>query len=190
MAADGNSTAIQQTYSKTLEVSRAYLGESDSDVHDFIVRGLAGLEPVDYDYIFNIPHPSEIMAEGEKLNDEIIVEDFAIIGSERGNRMAIGQVVSCRDKGYVGSVPRDQLQINGFGEEIRRHPDMSPEITGYYLVRTPYSQQEIRNRNKYSRRDIGFFGKTEIPVEIQRVEPDERDIEEAMRNFYSSLTQS
>lgn len=181
---------VEQVYSKTLRVNSDNIDKGDRDIHDYILRGLANLDTSELDYLFGVRQPSRLLSEGETIHGGITIEDFAITGSYHGGEMAIGQVASCNGKELVGSVPRDYRQVNRFGETIKSNPDIDPDITGYFLVRTVYSPEEVRKRNKYFDRDVGFFGSSDIDVEILRIEPEENTLDEAMRSFYSSLTQS
>ncbi|MFQ3275420.1 MAG: hypothetical protein ACI9LV_000802 [Candidatus Nanohaloarchaea archaeon] len=181
---------FEQSYRKELEVRQSGLEENDKDLHDYILSGLGNLEQEDFSYIFGVEKPSRIISEGEKIAGDTIVEDFAITGSYQGGEMALGQVVSCDSKEVIDSVPKDYIQINGFGKEIERNPEIDPEITGYYIVRSEYDREEIHKRNRLFNRDLDFYGRSDIPVEIYRVEPDGRDIADALREFYSSLAQS
>lgn len=178
---------IEQVYSKNLNINRKLLQDEDSDLHDYILRGLAGLDSTDLNYIFGIREPSRLLSEGEEIHGNTTVEDFAVTGSYNGGEMAIGQVVSTNGKELIGSRPKDYRQINRFGDEIEDNPEIDPEITGYYLVRSDYEPEEVRSRNKYFKRDFDFFGAANIPVDIYRVEPEENNIEKALRSFYSSL---
>jgi hypothetical protein len=181
---------FEQSYRKELEVRQSGLEETDRDLHDYILSGLGNLEQEDFSYIFGVEKPSRIISEGEKIAGDTVVEDFAITGSYQGGEMALGQVVSCDSKEVIDSVPKDYIQVNGFGKEIERNPEIDPEITGYYIVRSEYDREEIHKRNRLFNRDLDFYGRSDIPVEIYRVEPDERNIEKSLRGFYSSLTHS
>lgn len=181
---------VESSYQKDLEVNQANVKDTDKDVHDYILSGLANLEPEDFSYIFGVEKPSRILSEGETITGEVEVEDFAITGSYRGGEIAIGQVVSSNSKEKIGSIPKDYIQVNCFGEEIIRNPEISPEITGYYIVKSDFSSEEIHKRNRLFNRDLNLYGRSSIPVEIHRVKPNEKDIEEALKGFYSSLTHS
>lgn len=178
---------VRQSYSKELEIERGSIQESDHDIHDYILRGLAELDTAELDYIFGVRDPSRLISEGESIIGNVKVEDFAITGSYNGGEMAIGQVASCNGKKLVGSVPRDYMQVNRFGEAIQDNPEIDPEITGYYLVRSHFTPEEVRNRNSYFDRDVEFFGRGTVEVDILRIEPEERNIEESVESFYSSL---
>lgn len=184
------SEEITQSYTKDLQVNRDSLKETDRDLHDYILSGLGNLEAEDFSYIFGVKKPSRILSEGEIIAGNVVVEDFAITGSYRGGEMAVGQVVSCNSKETIDSIPKDYLQVNGFGEEIERNPEIDPDLTGYYIVRSEYKPEEVRKRNRLFDRDLELYGRADVPVEIYRVEPDKRDIEEALKNFYSSLAHS
>lgn len=180
---------FKQSYQKTLRVNQSHLEEGDRDLHDYILSGLRSLEQEDFSYIFGVEKPSRIISEGEKITGDTVIEDFAITGSYQGGEMAVGQVVSCNSKGTIDSVPRDYIQVNNFGQKIERNPEIDPQITGYYIVRSEYNRDEIQKRNRLFNRDLDLYGSGEIPVEIYRVEPEEKDIEDALKQFYSSLAQ-
>jgi hypothetical protein len=181
---------FKQSYQKNLRVHQSHLEEGDRDLHDYILSGLGSLEQEDFSYIFGVEKPSRIISEGERITGDTVIEDFAITGSYQGGEMAVGQVVSCNSKEAIDSVPKDYIQVNNFGEEIERNPEIDPQITGYYIVRSKYNQHEIQKRNRLFNRDLDLYGRAEIPVEIYRVEPEEKNIEEALKGFYSSLTHS
>jgi hypothetical protein len=181
---------FKHSYQKNLRVHQSHLEEGDRDLHDYILSGLGSLEQEDFSYIFGVEKPSRIISEGERITGDTVIEDFAITGSYQGGEMAVGQVVSCNSKEAIDSVPKDYIQVNNFGEEIERNPEIDPQITGYYIVRSKYNQHEIQKRNRLFNRDLDLYGRAEIPVEIYRVEPEEKNIEEALKGFYSSLTHS
>jgi hypothetical protein len=181
---------FKQSYQKNLRVNQSRLKEGDRDLHDYILSGLGSLEQEDFSYIFGVEKPSRIISEGEIITGDTTIEDFAITGSYQGGEMAVGQVVSCNSKGAIDSVPRDYIQVKNFGEEIERNPEIDPQITGYYIVRSEYNRDEIQKRNRLFNRDLDLYGRANIPVEIYRVEPEEKDIEDALKGFYSSLAQS
>jgi hypothetical protein len=181
---------FKQSYQKNLRVNQSRLKEGDRDLHDYILSGLGSLEQEDFSYIFGVEKPSRIISEGEIITGDTVIEDFAITGSYQGGEMAVGQVVSCNSKGAIDSVPRDYIQVKNFGEEIERNPEIDPQITGYYIVRSEYNRDEIQKRNRLFNRDLDLYGRSEIPVEIYRVEPEKKDIEDALKGFYSSLAQS
>lgn len=179
-----------ETYRENLGINRDSLHEDDREIHDYIIAGLRNLDSERISRIFGVEDPSNILSEGDKITPETVAEDFAVIESDLEGKIAIGQVVSSSSKGYINSKPRDYIQINGFGERIRRTPEINPEITGYYLVKSSYDRSAIHKRNRLVNRDIDLYGRAEIPVEITKVEPDERNIEKSLRGFYSSLTHS
>lgn len=179
---------IQQTYTKELSINQGDVSEGDSDLHDYILRGLAELDESELEYVFGVRDPSRLLSEGEVIHGNVVVEDFAITGSYNGGEMALGQVVSCNGKEKLASIPRDYIQINNFGEDIKQNPEIDPEITGHYIVRTAYEPEEVRRRNRYFQRDLGFFGSGQVKVDIHRIEPEEKDIGESVSSFYRSLT--
>lgn len=189
-AQEADNLKVRQSYKKNLEIKQDVLEESDKEIHDYILSGLGTLGTEDFSYIFGIDNPSHILSEGENITSNIVAEDFAIVESNTDGKMAIGQIASSNFKGSINRVPRDYVQINSFGEEIRRNPEINPEITGYYIIRSEYERTEIHKRNRLLNRDLDLYGRANIPVEIYRVEPEDKDIEEALKGFYSSLAQS
>lgn len=187
---EADNLKVRQSYKKNLEIKQDVLEESDREIHDYILSGLGSLETEDFSYIFGVDNPSHILSEGENVTSNIVAEDFAIVESNTDGRMAIGQIASSNFKGSINKVPRDYVQVNSFGEEIKRNPEINPEITGYYIIRSEYERTEIHKRNRLLNRDLDLYGRAEIPVEIYRVEPEEKDIEGALKGFYSSLTHS
>ena len=184
---------IKQEYRKELHIDNGMLKTGDGDLHDYILRGISEMDESELSYIFGIENPTSLLTEDETLGNNIRVEDFAIRGTHRGkDELAIGQVVSANRKNKVASLPFEYRQVNGFGHEIRIDPSIESNITGYYIVCSDYEPEEVRKHNRIMERDLRLYGRGEIGINIYRIEPDRRneEMEEAVRNFYSSLTHS
>lgn len=184
---------IKQEYRKELHIDNGMLETGDGDLHDYILRGISEMDESELSYIFGIENPTSLLTEDETLGNNIRVEDFAIRGTHRGkDELAIGQVVSANRKNEVATLPFEYRQVNGFGHEIRIDPSIESEITGYYIVCSDYEPEEVRKHNRIMERDLRLYGRGEIGINIYRIEPDRRneEMEEAVRNFYSSLTHS
>ena len=184
---------INQEYRKELHIDNGMLETGDGDLHDYILRGISEMDESELSYIFGIENPTSLLTEDETLGSNIRVEDFAIRGTHRGqDELAIGQVVSANRKNEVASLPFEYRQVNGFGHEIRIDPSIESDITGYYIVCSDYEPEEVRKHNRLMERDLSLYGRGEIGINIYRIEPDRRneEMEEAVRNFYSSLTHS
>jgi hypothetical protein len=181
---------IEETYTKQLKVDRRLIEYSDRDLHDYILRGLADLDSSELSYIFGIENPAKFLGEGDRLHQHETVEDFAVKDSSPEGEIAIGQVASSNGKKDLYGVSQGYRQINSFGTKIDNTPGIDPEITGYFIVRSKYETEQVKKRNRFLNRDLDMFGTIEIPVDIHRIEPEERNIEESVEKFYSSFTHS
>jgi len=171
---------VLQKHEKALWIDQETYQEN---IHDSIINSILSLEDEEITEIFGIRCPTRILSEGERIKDDIIVEDFALTGSYRNGEMALGQVVSCDGKPPRGNIPGDFNQAQIFGETVSRYPDLDVEITGQYVIRAKNTPEQVRSINNRLEDDLEVFGGTEFHVDIYEISPYEKDVGEAMRTL-------